>query len=53
LTFGSSTTIGVGSTVDVYIDLTAVTNLCGFQVNYDSTRVGATAVFDNSFFDTS
>jgi predicted GH43/DUF377 family glycosyl hydrolase len=44
-----------GSSTTIYIDLTAVTNLYGyeFQVNYDQSKVTATgALVSSSFFDT-
>lgn len=46
--------IGVSGSVDVYVDLTAVTDLYGYQfmVNYDATKVSASAAFDNSIFNT-
>ncbi|HLF26000.1 MAG TPA: cohesin domain-containing protein [Anaerolineae bacterium] len=55
LTFNPlGTSLDVGGHTDVLIDLSAVTNLYGyqFQVNYDSTKVSATGAFVNSFFDT-
>ena len=49
-----ATSLGVGNSTTVYIDLTAATNLYGyqFQVNYDAAKVSATGAFVNSWFDT-
>ena len=49
------TSVAVGNTAVVTIDLSSVTNLYGyqFQVTYDASKVTATGVFVNSFFDTS
>jgi hypothetical protein len=46
--------LAVGSNLNVDIDLGPVTNLFGYQfiVNYDSSKVSATGVFVNTFFDT-
>jgi hypothetical protein len=46
--------LAVGDTLDVYIDLTAVTDLYGyqFQVSYDAAKVSASGAFVNSFFNT-
>jgi hypothetical protein len=45
---------GVGDSYDVYVDLTAATDLYGYQfeVNYDPAKVSAVGAFDDSFFDT-
>jgi predicted GH43/DUF377 family glycosyl hydrolase len=54
LTFNKlSNYVMVGNSVDVYIDISAVSGLYGyqFQVNYDTTKVSATASFVNTFFD--
>ncbi|MEK7787728.1 MAG: cohesin domain-containing protein, partial [Chloroflexota bacterium] len=49
-----ATSLAVGGSTDVYVDLTSVTNLYGyqFQVSYDMGKVSATGAFVDSFFDT-
>ncbi len=50
-----SNSVAVGNSIVVSIDLTAATDLYGyqFQVTYDATKVSASGAFVNSFFDTS
>lgn len=47
-------TVNVGSTKTIYIDLTAVTSMYGYQfeVNYDPSKVSAVGSFVDSFFTT-
>jgi predicted GH43/DUF377 family glycosyl hydrolase len=55
LTFNKlSSSVGVGNTVVVYIDVMDVTSLYGYQfeVNYNASKVSASGAFVNSFFDT-
>lgn len=49
-----ATSLAVGGSTDVYIDLTSVSNLYGyqFQVSYDAGKVSAVGAFVDSFFDT-
>lgn len=51
----SSTTLSVGTSAVVTINVAAVSNLYGyqFQVSYDPGKVNATGAFINSFLDTS
>lgn len=50
----ASSQIASGGSTTVYINLSTVANLYGYQfeVNYDATRVNAVGAFVNSFFDT-
>lgn len=50
----SANSVAVGGSVVVSIDLSAVSNLYGyqFQVTYDASKVSASGAFVNSFFDT-
>lgn len=49
-----ASSVAIGNSVVVSIDLAAVTNLYGYQlqVTYDATRVSASGAFVNAFFDT-
>ncbi|MBI5879013.1 MAG: family 43 glycosylhydrolase [Chloroflexi bacterium] len=49
-----ATSVAVSSNVTVYIDISAVTNLAGYQftVNYDSAKVSAVGSFENDLYDT-
>jgi hypothetical protein len=50
-----ASSVGVGDSVIVYIDLTAISDLYGyqFQVNYNPAKVTASGAFVNTFFDSS